>query len=365
MKTIFIANTDFEFELNRPQTLDLRVAMEFSPLFMQLQFLPLLFLSEKDAVAVTRLPDPSYLESLENILARPLPELHCLDEDEIKSSFHKVRSWGHSLQVEAWAHRHGLIYEMPQWQCTVDVNSKAYSFENSPKLPGSSLLKNFAEIESWIAKGSKKKVLKSCFGVAARGNFIVDNSLEKNKGQLLSFLEEQWEKGYPVIGEPWVKRVLDFSTQWEITPEKEVNYLGATQMINNKKGQYLETIAGPEKIIFPDNILALEKHKEEAFKLLKMISHEGYFGNIGVDAMLYVSAEDGKTICLHPIVEVNARQTMSFVAMRFQELTHPELCLCLSYVPNKKNNKGLLPFSLSRCNGSLQNFSRQLIFVPK
>ena len=74
----------------------------------------------------------------------------------------------------------------------------------------------------------------------------------------------------------------------------------------------------------------MEKHQEIALDVLKKIATCGYFGNIGVDAMVYrLNGE----ILLHPIVEINARKTMGYAALTLQQQHFPEEILTLSFSP--------------------------------
>lgn len=364
MKTLFIANTDFEFELTRKQPMGLKEALERSPLTMQLQFLPLLLLDEKDAVGVTMLPDPSYLDYLEEVRGSPIPQLYCFDDITKNSPFEQVRSWGHSLQVYKWSQKRNLQYKTPSWDSTVRVNSKAFSFQESPKLPGAKLLKSSDEVKSWLSENSFKKVIKGCFGVAGRENFIIDPTENQLNPKLDSFLQSQWKKSLPVVGEPWVNRKQDFSTQWEITPTGQVIYLGATVMDNDTQGRYLRTITGPEKNIFPKTYWALEKQKEFSLRILDKMKNEGFFGNVGIDAMTYTLSEKQDEEFLHPVVEINARQTMGYVSLCFQKLRYPKDCICFEYAPSKEKGHSLLPTHLAKSDGSTQKFSRQLRFKP-
>ena len=54
----------------------------------------------------------------------------------------------------------------------------------------------------------------------------------------------------------------------------------------------------------------------------------GYFGNVGIDAMVYRS-ENGPQ--LHPIVEINARKTMGFAALELQKRHFPNKTITLSF----------------------------------
>jgi predicted ATP-grasp superfamily ATP-dependent carboligase len=79
----------------------------------------------------------------------------------------------------------------------------------------------------------------------------------------------------------------------------------------------------------------------------------GYFGNVGIDAMLY-----GSPVTLHPIVEINARKTMGWVALEVQKRHFPNQTLTLSYAKNSA--EGWLPSSLGDTL-----FTRQLMIFAR
>lgn len=361
MSRILFANTNFENELSSLDYCSILEGVEKNPLFMQLQFLPFLYADPKDTVLLTNLPKDSYLEMLSQAIPCDSPRLLCLNDDHQRDfSCHKLYSWGYSKQLSKWAKKHGISYDTPPWGAITSVNRKDFAFIHSSQLPGAALLFCQKEVDQWLKKPFSKKVFKSCFGVAAKGNLIVDTRQPRSLSRLFPFLQQQWKRDLPVIAEPWVERFLDFSTHWYINPKKQFNYLGAAVMKNDSKGMYVQSIVANEEKLFSRYLWALEEHFDEAKKLLKKIASQGYFGHVGIDAMLYRwPGEEGK-LFLQAIVEVNARQTMSFIAILHQRLYYSDKCLYLSYSRVKKKGKELLPKKLQRSNGSVVTFSRQL-----
>lgn len=277
----------------------------------------------QDGLLVSHLPS-------ENVKGK----LHLFSTDE-KLNYDRLETWGHSPYWKKWADQHGIPYSMPPWEVVRAVNSKEFSWNESPKLPRSALLKSREEVEKWMASFGERKVIKSCFGVSGRGHLHLPSP------QLKEFLEREFSMGLPVIGEPWVERELDFSTQWFIHPDKTIEFLGPTLCINNARGQYVETKVG--KIEIP----LLEKHCEIARPILQKMAHKGFFGNVGIDAMIYGGGN------LHPIVEINARKTMGWVALQLHHST--KQTISVSYVASVKGDN-LLP-----CNIPMLQFSRQLV----
>lgn len=317
MSSIHIYNTFFERELETGQQKTLSEWMRSHPAILQLQFLPLLFAGQNDRILVSDLPED------------PDPRLRLIDSPLEPGSIASISDWGPSSAIRHWAEKEGYSYPIPPTELLREINSKVFSYLYSPRLPGSALLETKRDVTSWIEKTPGPKVLKTAFGTAGNGHFHVGQSRS-----LESFLRPQFEKGLAVIGEPWVERRLDFSTQWE-----NGRLLGATVFENEPNGTYKATTAGPAERIFGPYLWALEAHLETARPLAEKIANNGYSGNLGIDAYIYKS--NGPR--LQPIVEINGRKTMSWAALQFQQKKSPGKPLRLSYCPS---SEGLLPSSL-------------------
>lgn len=325
MPLLHIANINFEEELAEEKTASIEQALARHEAYLQLQFLPLLYVKEADGIGVTNLPQ------------EPVPaSLHLLSAPG-KLSYSEVSSWGYSKSVAAFAKKHGLSYAMPPWEVVRAVNSKEFSFSESSKLPGAELLFTIDEVQRWWEKTPGPKVLKSCFGFSGRGHAF----------------DPKLVKTLPVIGEPWVERDLDFSTQWEISKEGEIEYIGATICISNAKGQYVENRCGNNALLFGKYLPLLEEHLFAARAILQKIARLKFFGNVGIDAMIF---SKGK---LHPIVEVNARKTMGWVSLFLQRSRFPKQTISLSYCAGF-DDASLLPQAIIKADGTLLRFRKQL-----
>lgn len=349
VETLHIANTNFEFELSNQKTDTLQESFEKHPLVLQLQYLPVLYAKPSDGVVVTHLADDNYIRSFcqSHILPFNTKEpIQC----------NQIVSWGYSQQIAIWAKTNGLHYEMPSWEIVKLVNGKVFSFENSPKLPNSTLLRDKSELQSWLKMAPETFVLKCSYGVSGRGNLIV-NQLNLNRA--LAFCEKEWNEHRSIIAEPWMERVFDFSTQWQIDRISGIVFVGATVIQNDSRGAYQSTTTGPEEKIFSSYYQFLQEHKTHALSILQKIQEHGYFGPVGIDAMIYRDPSKPEKLCLHPIVEVNARQTMSLVALLFQRKSFPLECISVSYTKTQKDRQGLLPEALSLTPDRTIHFSRQ------
>lgn len=333
MLFLHIANTNFEAELaaNRPTTV--AALIQSHPIFMQLQFLPLLYAEPGDGIAVTHAPSPFF------------PGCHLLEENHFP--YERVESWGASPSIAIWAEKK-LAYAMPDWEVVKLVNSKAFSFSQSEKLPGGALVHSMDELEKWEHLTKGPKVLKSCFGVSGKGHLFLPSP------HMQKFAEQEFKAGRPIIAESWVERKLDFSTQWMIHPDQKIDYLGATICINDQRGQYNSNRVGDLPLLFGKYFPFLEQHQEKVFPILQKMGALGYFGNVGIDAMIW---GDDK---LQPVVEINARKTMGWIALENAKRRFPKQTIALSYL-KKSELSNLLPDAVVQKNGSLIHFSRKLV----
>ncbi len=348
MTTLHIANTFFEWELENAAPLDLAEAFAQHAVFNQLQFLPLLYASPKDRVLISNTADPLYLSTLHF----NTPSLYCLSNEE-KIPIKHIESWGPSLLIARWAKKHALNYCTPDWDIVKQVHSKQFSFEQGAKLPQAKLLFNETHYEQWLSEIKGKKVLKSCFGTSGKGHLIIDEKSNEEK-RIFSFLQKEWNKNLPVIAEPWVERFLDFSTQWIIEKEGTLSYVGATLCKNTQRGQYESNIVGDEELLFDSDIEFLEEHKHIVLPVLETMKKRGWFGHLGIDAFVY--KQEGKKT-LHPLVEINARKTMGFVALMIQKHHFPKEIVQISYT---QNTSGHLPSYITSSKGKTTFFKRNL-----
>ncbi len=354
---VHIANTDVEFEYAHASLMPLEQSWSQHPLCLQLQFLPLLYAQPNDLVAVSALPSQDYFVALQQTgwwqnglphvvplhLVTPFQGAYCL-------------SWGPSRQVQAWAQARQMHYDLPSdWSLICLINSKSFSFRYTC-LPEAALLYHEKELLSWLSHVKGPKVIKTCFGLSAKGNWRIDGSIPSS--EFLAVCHKEWQQKRPLIGEPWLDRLYDFSTQWYIHSDKHIERLGTTRFETNSHGTYQGTLVGPEEMLFTAQNSFLEQHKKFALKALQDIAAMGFFGFIGVDALIY-RCQKTSAPCLYPLVEINARQTMSLVALRLQQRLCPQQILHLTFLPSS-SSFSLLPQQLSNFKGKIITFRRHL-----
>lgn len=328
----YIANIFFELELDGCAGADLHEAFRKNPYFKQLQFLPLLFLSKEDTLLVTELPSEAYLKSLP---LSNLPKIALLDDSLERGD---LKSWGASQLISKWAKAKGLNYQMPQMILCKNANSKLWNFERSQQLPHAKIVYSADEITELMSE----QVLKTDQGFAGRGHFVFNKA---SINEAIAFASKQWKRKAGVILEPWVERISDFSSQWYISKEGNIELLGLTKCLNTEAGVYLGTETGEG--VFEGLLSFVDEHVKYCKDYLKEIVKMGFFGNLGVDSMIYKQAKTGK-LALQPIVEVNARMTMSAAILLYHQKYQKEKVTRIYYCNDDSNKTNLLPDGFRR-----------------
>jgi hypothetical protein len=261
----------------------------------------------------------------------------------------KLQTWGASLQIASWAIQKQIPYHIPSMETVKKIHSKVFSFKNAPKLKRSRLIESKDEALSYIKSEKFPIVLKDPFGAAGRGIHVL-----QSKKEALGYIQNH--SHYPVICEPFVDRILDFSSQWIIKPDN-IRFLGYCRSIHSRYGNYQGTIVGDTKAIFQGFEEFLKMHKIQAMKLLQTIQKLGYFGHLGIDAMVYKKKDQ---LHLQPIVEINARKTMGYVTLKLRELHFENERVVKLQLLKTEDHHFLLPKDL-QIGEKTQRFGKNLV----
>lgn len=293
MEKVLVANVYFEEELQGKP-------LRLHPL---LQYLPLLYAESGDKVLVDS-PAPG-------------EESKCVFSLE----GHLVEPWGFSESFVSYVRDRGGKTREINLAAVELVASKLFCFDRGFHLKRARLISNEAELLSWAKDFKGPKILRRLLGMTGRGHYF--------------FTDNPDFHDFPAIGEPFVQRDLDFSTQWFLSDE-ESRFLGATHLINNPRGSYQATRVGDEQELFGSYYGRLQ----EAISAQKVVLEEarkiGFRGYCGVDSMIY----DGGL--LQPMLEINARRTMGLVALKVASKRGHEGEIFFAGQP-QENAEALLP----------------------
>jgi hypothetical protein len=188
-----------------------------------------------------------------------------------------------------------------------------------------------AAVERIRGRGHHKMVVKQAYGLAGHDMIRLwePRLLDKQR----RWIERALASGHPLIVEPWLERVLDFSVQLELTRDG-LKLCGYAGLGNDQRGQFQANwadSASARKIPgdLPRPFLAqvgvpgkLYQFYREVFARLEVeLGATGYLGPLGIDAFIYQTAEG--LLRLKPVVEINVRYTMGRLTLELMKRTCP------------------------------------------
>lgn len=336
MENLLFINAFFEEEILGSSNSITNYLFKHS-IYLQLHYLSCILAEERTSALLLFPPEEGYFERLAK-LGLTAPNVIYL-QDPLKKQYN-VSSWGPSLLLEKWAKEKNCFYKIPSFDLVKQVNGKDFSFALGDPLPFAKLLETEEEVLSWVRAVKGPKVLKTLYGSSGRGHLILYKEDEEKKA--LEFFQREKERSCCFVAEPWVERVLDFSSQWEVSLDGVISYLGATVCENSPRGIYRRSLVGPVGMLFREHKEFLQEHLEFAKKALEQMRGLGFFGPVGFDAMLYKDPKTGKNK-LQPILEINARRTMGWAALKLYEKLNYEGIAFFSYELKKTGKMSYLP----------------------
>ena len=139
-----------------------------------------------------------------------------------------------------------------------------------------------------------------------------------------------------VFFEPWVDRVEELGIQIDVPQNGPPQLLGLLPMIVDERGQYAGSwFAGYESRLLANRDL-WEKATTTALSAAVHVQSLGYFGPLGIDAMLYRDIDN--TLRIRPLQDINARWTMGRLSLGLRRIIvqdHPGVWL---HGPSMENN---------------------------
>jgi hypothetical protein len=260
--------------------------------------------------------------------------------------------WGFSPQAIAWANTHKKkIASYPSLECIQMIHNKRWI----EQLRGPLDLN--LSIISWITHKDQLEqaiklypmqtwMIKRAMHAAGRGNYLLPKGSIIPR-TLIRWLD--WDGG--LLLQPFLERIVDFSSLWYISFEGSICKLGLTRMIVNNQGHYQGCILGEQNSLFGDYLELLEVHFTQAYQILKKSHQEGYFGFIGLDAFIYKTSSKALSTT---VIEINARQTLAMHLESIRRTFLPQT-LAIANITQTKQKNSLLPNDLG-WNISLEAF---------
>jgi hypothetical protein len=226
--------------------------------------------------------------------------------------------WGWTPSAVAAGEQAGALVLQPvAFSTLARLNSKLWSHALEAEMgwaqPGSAAAATMEELREAVARAcpgaGDKWVVKSPFGFAARDRVL-------GRGPSLEGPQAKWVlrrllSGERLIFQPWLEVIREYGIVMEISPDGACLVHGISDLQTNGagtgKGYILGRLPAPHRLAELERVAALVG--ERLFK-------EGYHGPVGIDALEHRGG-------LHPLLEINARYTMGFVALAVEKSLKP------------------------------------------
>jgi hypothetical protein len=226
--------------------------------------------------------------------------------------------WGWTPSALIVGEQAGAVLQPIPFSTVARVNSKLWSHalevELGIALPGAATASTFEELQERVARAcpgdGDKWVIKSPLGFAARDRVL-------GRGPSLEAPQAKWSqrrlsKGETLIFQPWLEVIREYGVVMEIFQDGAVEIYGISDLQTNGAGTGLGYLLGRPPA--PHRLVELERI---ARLVGERLFREGYYGPVGIDALEHTGG-------LHPLLEINARYTMGFVAIAVERSLKPQ-----------------------------------------
>jgi hypothetical protein len=310
---LWYMNADFEMELANPPNKKYFCSDIVSEINQKLA--PhLLWLAQKGDVLILAEP-----------WSNEVKEFARKQEVELVSPTSKIKypekfftPWGWTPSSISVGEKFGAIVNKVDLELIARINSKLFSFQLEKEwkiaLPTAAVISSFPELEEIVKVIKGKWVIKSPMGVAARER-VLGNGSSLTQGARV-WIERKFKQKEQLIFQPWLEVIREYGIAMYILPNGEIDFVGVSDLQTNGAGTGIGYLLGRQ---IPSNRLV--ELKNIAKQVGNRLFQEGYTGPAGVDALEHSRG-------LHPLLEINARYTMGFVAIAVEKalsITTPTL----------------------------------------
>lgn len=225
--------------------------------------------------------------------------------------------WGWTPTAAAEGERACAVVRPIAFDVVARVNSKLWSHalevERGWALAGARVARSVEELSEAAARAchgaDDKWVVKSPYGFAARDRVLGRGP--RVGGAQGAWAERRFARGEALVFQPWLEVVREYGVVCEVQSDGSHRVHGISDLRTNGAGTGLGYVLGRP----PTRARAAELEAVAA-TVCERLHAEGYRGPAGVDALEHSGG-------LHPLLEVNARYTMGFVALAAERALKP------------------------------------------
>ncbi len=227
--------------------------------------------------------------------------------------------WGWTPSAERAGVDVGAIVEPLPFETIARVNSKLWSHalevELGVAIKGAGVASTLEQLNDLALRAcpraNDKWVVKSPYGFAARERVLGRGpSVE---GAQAAWAVKRLARGETLIFQPWLEVVREYGVVAEISRDGSHTIHGVSDLQTNGAGTGTGYVLG--RAPSPERMKEL---KATARVVCERLYAEGYYGPVGVDAIEHAGG-------LHPLLEVNARYTLGFIAVAVERAMKPNV----------------------------------------
>ncbi len=353
MPTTFLPNFDFEHQLVTGR--NYQSSEQLKRINSELMWSFLCVMKEGDYLLTEAKLDSDFLKTLKE---QGLNAPKCIQS--FKSTHGEISPWGWSDTVKAMNQNKT---SHPSIDSVRNINSRLYSFQLETELKigliQSLLIEDISLLENHLKnefRNNEPWVIKSEFAMSGRERITgTDNKLSEPQ---MNWIQKRIRVGQKLFLEPWVHATSEAGIQFTIPNKGEPILEGLVPLISTKKGGYQGSLISHS----PKNPQLWKKAIEWGFQIAERIQCEGYWGPLGIDAMLYKKHD--QECLLRPVMDINGRLTMGRCALEFRKLLNENEVGYLFHLSRKNPNSKQFRNRLKSYNESLTLQERTIQLSP-
>jgi hypothetical protein len=225
--------------------------------------------------------------------------------------------WGWTPTAAREGARAGAVVNPVDFDVVARVNSKLWSHalevEMNWALAGAGVARTVEELSEAAARacpGAQDKwVVKSPYGFAARDRVLGRGP--RVEGAQAAWAVRRFARGESLVFQPWLEVVREYGVVCEVRGDGAHRVFGVSDLRTNGAGTGVGYVLGR-----PPSPARMKELEAVAATVCARLHAEGYRGPAGIDALEHAGG-------LHPLLEVNARYTMGFVALAAERALKP------------------------------------------
>ena len=308
---LFLGNFDFEYRLAEPSH---EPSGKLRRLNAELATSWLAIAEDGDFLWTPAPIDPSFFQQIATAgMPRVIPVTSL---DHLPADIECI-PWGWSQEIYQLAAQRKWDITAPPLESVRISNSRATSNrleqEWNVGLSAAGEVSSIDELTTRIESlpsPADRWVVKAEFGMSARERIIGHGALLPSDE---NWVRRRFASGKSVYFEPWVNRIDEFGIQLDVPITGEPVVVGITPMLVNERGQYAGSWFQFPESRFSCSVPYWHDATNIALRAAKVLQSQGYFGPLGIDAMIYSDSKGERQ--LRPLQDINARWTMGRLSL--------------------------------------------------